>query len=274
MNTLATKFIPAKLGYFLRNLKLNIRGLYYSGKKHYCPLCSRSYRKFFPGGFDLPVIKEMNIIGAGRRKDMICPGCASTDRDRLIHTLLISKEYDFLPTDALLHIAPEPALYKWLKKSTNKLLNNYVQGVKYHEGFYYNSDVKLFDLMAIPFDNESFNLVICNHVLEHVEDDQKAMLEIFRILKPDGKGILQVPWSPILEKTYEDVSIKSSEERERNFGQFDHLRLYGQDYSERLKSNGFEVQIIEPLMLGFDENYLQSISINPKEVIFVVTKQV
>lgn len=274
MNTLATKLIPAKLGYFLRNLKLYIRGLYYSGKKHYCPLCSRSYRKFFPGGFDLPVISKMNIIGAGRRKDIICPGCASTDRDRLIHTLLISKEFDFLPTDALLHIAPEPALYKWLKKSKNELLNKYVQGVKYHEGFYYNSDVTLFDLMAIPFGNESFDLVICNHVLEHVEDDQKAMLEIFRILKPDGKGILQVPWSPILEKTYEDLSIKTSEEREKNFGQFDHLRLYGHDYPERLKKNGFEVQIIEPLMLGFDENYLQSISVNPKEVIFVVTKQV
>jgi hypothetical protein len=124
MNTLATKFIPAKLGYFLRNLKLNIRGLYYSGKKHYCPLCSRSYRKFFPGGFDLPVIKEMNIIGAGRRKDIICPGCASTDRDRLIHTLLISKEYDFLPTDALLHIAPEPALYKWLNGNKIEYIND------------------------------------------------------------------------------------------------------------------------------------------------------
>ncbi|MDO8897378.1 MAG: methyltransferase domain-containing protein [Bacteroidales bacterium] len=274
MNALAKKFIPAKLGYVLRNLKLTIRGIYYSGKKHYCPLCGHSYRRFFSGGFDLPVITEMQIIGAGRRNDNICPGCASTDRDRLIHALLISKEFDFLPSDALLHIAPEPALYSWLQKNKSELLNKYIQGVKYHEGFYYNSDVRLFDLLAIPFDNESFDLVICNHVLEHIEADQKAMREIYRILKPGGKGILQVPWSPILEKTYEDLSITSVEDREKYFGQFDHVRLYGRDYPERLKSNGFEVQIVEPNMLGFDEKYLLSISINPKEVIFVVTKQV
>lgn len=273
MNASVKKLIPASVGYQLRNLKLSLRKFYFTGKKFYCPLCNHSYRKFFPGGFDLPVIKEMQIIGAGRRKDIICPGCASTDRDRLIHSILISKEFDFLPSDSLLHIAPEPSLYKWLIENKKELLKVYVQGVKYHEGFYYNSDVRLFDVMDIPFKAGSFDLVICNHVLEHVEDDQKAMQEIYRILKKNGKGILQVPWSPLIKDTLEDSSITSVEDREKYFGQFDHLRLYGQDYTNKLIAAGFEVRVVEPSSLGFDENYMQSISINPKEVIFVVTKQ-
>jgi SAM-dependent methyltransferase len=274
MNASIKEMIPTSVGYHLRNLKLRIRKFYFTGKKYYCPLCNHSYRRFFNGGFDLPVIEEMQIIGAGRRQNIICPGCASTDRERLIHSVLISKELDFLPSDSLLHIAPEPSLYKWLIENKKELLKVYIQGVKYHEGFYYNSDVRLFDLMAVPFIDESFDLVICNHVLEHVEDDQQAMREIYRILKTGGKGILQVPWSPILKETREDQSIKTFKDREKYFGQFDHLRLYGQDYPEKLKSVGFDVKIIDPLSLGFDENYMEFIAVNPKEVIFVVTKQV
>jgi SAM-dependent methyltransferase len=101
------------------------------------------------------------------------------------------------------------------------------------------ADVKL-DIQHVPFDKDTFDVVICNHVLEHVPDDRQAMREIYRILKPGGFAILQVPMDPGLDKTYEDPSILAPRDREKHFRQKDHYRLYGRDYPERLKEAGFQ----------------------------------
>ena len=90
------------------------------------------------------------------------------------------------------------------------------------------------NVLNLPFAEGDFDMVMCNHVLEHIEDDRKAMRELFRVLKKGGVGLLQVPMSNILDKTLEDSSVKTSEERLKVFGQTDHLRLYGMDKEENL----------------------------------------
>ncbi len=97
--------------------------------------------------------------------------------------------------------------------------------------------------LDLPFENESFDIVFCNHVLEHIEDDRKAMSELYRVMKKGGWGIFQVPMKNSLEKSYEDFSIKDPKERQKHFGQYDHVRWYGMDYFERLKNAGFQTDI-------------------------------
>jgi SAM-dependent methyltransferase len=263
------RIIPRRFGYYLRQWRLYMRGLANRGNVYYCPLCRHSYRKMLDGGFDLPVIKKMQIIGAGRRKAVICPGCHSTDRDRLLY-IYINQNVKINIKSTILHIAPEPALTTFLKKLAP---DNYVAGVKYHEGFYYGKNVKLFDIKAIPYDNNLFDLILCNHVLEHIDDDIKAMQELYRVLAPGGKAIMQVPWSPLLETTLEDPSITDEAKKEELFGQFDHVRLYGNDYPQRLKNAGFLVQIIDPKMLINENIQAEKWAINLNEVIFVGEKQ-
>ncbi len=263
------KMVPRSIGYLLRKLKLNLRGLANRGSKYYCPYCDQSYRRMFDGGFDLPVIKEMKIIGAGRRTSIICPGCASTDRDRLLW-LYFNRQLELAEGMRILHIAPEPAIADFFSEQKHL---DYNAGVKYHEGFYYSNDIQLFDIINIPYPEGSFHLVICNHVLEHIDEDEKAMKEILRVLKPNGKAVLQVPWSPCIEKTYENKAIIAPEEREKAFGQFDHVRLYGRDYPKKLEKAGFFVHKIMPKELTKNNSEAELFAINPNEVIFVGEKQ-
>ncbi len=270
MLSLIKKSIPRNLGYHLRKTKLYLRGLFYRGNRYYCPLCGHHYRQMFTGGFDLPVITEKQIIGAGRRAHIICPGCASTDRDRLVY-LYVKKQLDLSSNKLkILHIAPEPALASYLMKKCGK---SYFPAAKYHEGFYYDKDIELFDIKDIPYPDGHFELIICNHVLEHIDDDLAAMKELFRVLNSGGKAILQVPWSPLLEATIEDPTVTDPKQRETLFGQFDHVRLYGKDYSYRLKNAGFEVAILDHETLIEQNNSVEQMALNKKEVIFVGEKQ-
>ncbi len=269
MKTIIKKLIPRRIGYVLRSIYLFFRKIIYSGNKFFCPLCRRSYKSFLDGGFDLAVNKEMQIIGAGRRKHVVCPGCASTDRDRLLFVYLNSSPGILKPSVKTLHIAPEPGLGKYLSSMSK---TEYVSGMKYHEGFYYGKNTKLFDITALPFEENKFELIVCNHVLEHIDDDHQAMKEIYRVMKPNGTAILQVPWSPILKETREDSSVKDPKEREKQFGQFDHVRLYGTDYPDRLKKAGFNVEIVTLEQLNIKVDYQKRISVIPNEVIFIAKK--
>jgi len=101
------------------------------------------------------------------------------------------------------------------------------------------------DITKLNFKNNTFDLIICNHVLEHIIDDRTAMNEIYRVLKKDGIGILQVPIDKCLEKTYEDNTLVSKKQRAEHFGQYDHVRVYGRDYKNRLEDSGFTVNLID-----------------------------
>ena len=245
------------------------RGFYYRGSRYTCPVCGHSFRKMLPGGFDLPVIKEKHIIGAGRRDNDICPYCQSTDRDRLIYCYLKYETDFFEKPNTLLHIAPEPSLYQVFSKAKNL---DYFPATKYAEGFYYSSKVEIADLLDLHFDEATFDWVICNHVLEHIPNDRRAIHEIFRVLKPGGKAILQVPFSLQLEKTFEDDSITTEADREKYFGQFDHVRIYGRDYPDRLKKAGFNVHQIRQDKDFKNLKDLAKFAVNPEEILFLCEK--
>jgi ubiquinone/menaquinone biosynthesis C-methylase UbiE len=124
------------------------------------------------------------------------------------------------------------------------------------------------DIHQIPFPENHFDVVLCNHVLEHVKDDIKAMSEINRVLKPGGWAIMQVPFfSPIPEVTYEDVSITNSREREKAFGQDDHVRMFGKDYAKRIQRSG-----LNPEENEFAKNQSDRYGISRNEIIYLGRK--
>jgi SAM-dependent methyltransferase len=262
------KLIPFWLAQKLRGAWQKYLAVKYIGNKYYCPYCDNTFRKMLPGGHSYPVLTEKQIIGGGYRKNLVCPRCFSIDRDRLIYLFFKEKTVIFSSPMTLLHIAPEGCLRSLLMRLPNI---NYKAGVKYYEGYYYDRKVRIMDLTSLPFDNELFDVVICNHVLEHVQDDKKALDEIYRVLKPGGWAILQVPISKILSSTYEDPEVKSPQERIDAYGQFDHVRIYGQDYTSRLEKHGFTVKSFSPYI----ESKIQNIDIyalNPEEDLFVAYK--
>ena len=134
----------------------------------------------------------------------------------------------------VLHIAPEQVFY-----ATFKALKNWdYTTTDLHSPL---ADVKA-DICALPFENDHYDLIFCNHVLEHIPDDQKAMKELYRILKKGGTLIAQVPLDENRNATFEDATVTDSKERTRIFGQYDHVRIYGLDYYERLNAIGFDAR--------------------------------
>jgi len=257
------------VGKLIKSSWLEVRRFYYTGNRYECPVCGHHFRKMLSGGFDLPVLKEKQIVGGGYRENDVCPYCLSTDRDRLIYLYLKYESDFFNQPQTVLHIAPEPALFRIFNKLDNL---HYFPATKYTEGLYYGSGIQTADLLDLQFETGTFDWVICNHVLEHIPNDQLAMQEIFRVLKPWGQAILQVPYSPILKKTFEDPTITSRADREKYFGQFDHVRIYGTDYTSRLESAGFHVETIEQTKKYKTLGNLEKYALNPKEKLFVCKK--
>mgnify|MGYP002725599783 CR=1 FL=1 len=257
---------PESISRLMKKIYLSSMGLYYVGTTYKCPLCNRSFRHMLPAGFDLEVIKEKNIIGSGLRMSALCPYCQSTDRDRLVFLFLKNKTNIFSEKVKILHIGPEPSLYRRLKKHKNIF---YITGTKYSEGIYYHKDIDSIDLLQLPFSDGEFDMVICNHVLEHINDDAKAMSEIYRVLNNHGIAVLQVPISNTIEETYEDFTITDPKLREKHFGQFDHVRIYGKDYKNRLENAGFKVQTFNPENDGEINDDLAPLSLNINENLYV-----
>ena len=209
----------------------------YYGFRYRCPFCRAKLKLFLPSGRAFPVIQEKHIIGGGYRQNAICPICGSMDRERLLYLYLRYKTDIFKRPTRVMHIAPESKIKSFLRKKTN---------INYLTCDLNRRDVTMVtDLTNVSCLDNSFDAVICNHVLEHIIDDRKAMSELYRILKPGGWAILQVPISASLESTYEDFSILTPSERERVFGQADHVRIYARDYTQRLEQVGFSVDIFE-----------------------------
>ncbi|MCG2686887.1 methyltransferase domain-containing protein [Candidatus Parcubacteria bacterium] len=129
----------------------------------------------------------------------------------------------------------------------------------------------MFDITKMNFQDKFFNVIICNHVLEHVKDDQKAMHELFRVLKPKGIDILQVPISKTVKETFEDFSMTTPEDREKYFGQEDHVRIYGQDYKKRLESVGFKVELYD-IKKDLSIKEIKIFGLNQEEILYVCQK--
>lgn len=215
--------------------------LIHRGNKYICPFCNYSSKDLAPIGIDVPVIQQKQIIGGGRRLGG-CYQCGSTDRERLIYLYLKEKLDLFADKNKrILHIAPE---YNLSQKLHEARFQEYICGDLFMEGYSYPSYVKNINILSIPYEDLTFDLIICNHVLEHIPDHRSAMKELNRVLKIGGTAILQVPISKNSTTTVEDLSISDPVQRELLFGQFDHVRIYGQDYQDILKKTGFKVSRI------------------------------
>lgn len=202
-----------------------IAPLLYYGTRYEDPISGKTYRKFLPYGYG----------GRAKRDNVLCPGSLSLERHRLLWLYLKQKTDFFTASHTMLHIAPEQCFYKLFKKQSNL---NYTTGD-------YNSPIAdiHFDLHKAPFEDNRFDVIFCNHVLEHVEDANQCMRELYRIMKPGGWGIFQVPLDTSRATTLEDKSITSPEDREKYYWQKDHVRLFGLDYKDKLAAAGFKVTV-------------------------------
>jgi SAM-dependent methyltransferase len=171
------------------------------------------------------------------RDQVLAPGTLSLERHRLLWLFLQQKTNFFTQPKTLMHVAPEQAFYHRFKAMEHLS----VTSVDLYSPL---ADVKA-DLCALPFADDSFDVILCNHVLEHIPDDQKALSELYRVLKPGGWGVFQVPQDLSREVTFSDDTITDAKQRAAIFGQYDHVRIYGRDYQQRLAEAGFEVQMVD-----------------------------
>ena len=200
--------------------------IFFKGTKFTDPINNKSYSYFFPYGYNK------------QRKNALCPGTFSLERHRLLW-LYLKKETDFFNSNnKILHFAPEQCFHKFFKSFfknyTTTDLNSPIVDIKA-------------DICNLPFNDNSYDYILCNHVLEHIYDDEKAMKEIFRVLNKNGIAILQVPIDIKSNLTQEGRDIDDKEVRSKLFGQYDHLRMYGLDYFKKLKKVGFNVKNIDYL---------------------------
>lgn len=187
------------------------------------PIDGKSFKMFLPYGY------------GNQRNNVLSPSTLSLERHRLLW-LYLNNETDFFTSTEkkkVLHFAPEQAFYKLFRNQKN---------IDYTTTDLFSplADVKA-DICNLPFEDNSYDIIFCNHVLEHIPDDTKAMQELYRVLKPSGMGIFQIPQELSREFTFSDDSITNQKERAAIFGQYDHVRIYGRDYFDKLRSIGFKV---------------------------------
>ncbi|WP_106793128.1 class I SAM-dependent methyltransferase [Aquimarina sp. Aq78] len=217
--------IPRPLLIRLSYIARPILSLFLRGNTYTDPIDGKSFSRFLPYGY-------------GKQRDnVLSPSTLSLERHRLLWLFLTNETEFFTTPTKVLHFAPEQAFYKRFRNLkhldyTTTDLNSPL------------ADVKA-DICNLPFTDNEYDIIFCNHVLEHIPDDTKAIQEIFRVLKPGGMAILQIPQDLNRDVTFEDNSITDSQERARIFGQYDHVRVYGRDYFEKLRSIGFKVDEVD-----------------------------
>jgi predicted SAM-dependent methyltransferase len=210
-----------KLSYLVRPFI----AFYLKGNKYTDPIDGKSFRKLLPYGY------------GKQRENALSPSTLSLERHRLMW-LYLQQETDFFTSQKkVLHMAPEQCFLSIFRKQEN---------LDYTTADLYSpiADVKA-NICDLPFEDNSFDVVFCNHVLEHIPDDTKAMQELYRVLKPGGMGIFQIPQDLSRDITFEDDSITDEKERSKIFGQYDHVRVYGRDYFNKLRAIGFRVEEVD-----------------------------
>lgn len=236
------------------------------GGQRFCIVCGHRIRAFLPfrGAKASALMEALDVVGS----DIVnfeCPLCHAHDRER--HLYLYLRATDLLPAmtgKEILHFAPERHLYK--------LISN-MQPARHLKCDLFPSavDVEKTDITNMQYDSNSFDILLANHVLEHVGDDLKALREIHRILRPGGIAILQTPYSRKLLHTWNDAGITDEPARNQAFGQDDHVRLYGRDIFDRISSCGFISKVGEHADL-LAEIDAWKFGVNPAEPFFLFQK--
>ena len=262
--------ILIRLSYIIRP----ILAFFLKGNTYTDPIDGKSFKSFLPYGY------------GAQRNNVLSPSTLSLERHRLLW-LYLRNETDFFQPELVsgssesqtgriilrdtepslvlrvLHFAPEQAFYKRFRKMNNLEyvttdLNSPL------------ADVKA-DICNLPFEDDSFDLILCNHVLEHIPDDTKAMQELYRVLRNGGMGIFQIPQDLNRETTFEDDTITDKKERAKIFGQYDHVRIYGIDYFDKLRSIGFKVKEVD-YTATLSDNDIEKYCLAKGEIIPVVYK--
>tara|TARA_R110002012_G_scaffold106998_3_gene248606 strand:+ start:1616 stop:2317 length:702 start_codon:yes stop_codon:yes gene_type:complete len=225
----------------------------------YCPVCCSSFQIF-------------NSFGSNKRENAECANCGSLERHRLLWLYMHEKTtiFDGDAPKKLLHFAPEKIFYERFCDLQNveyfpcDLDNEKFNKLK-------GKVVSHADITNIPFEDNFFDFIICNHVLEHIPDDGLAMRELRRVLKASGWVILQVPIDYRLETTYEDFTINTPEGRTKAFGQHDHVRWYGRDYKSKLENEGFKV-MEDSFVKKFSDEELYKYGMFDNEMVYFCQK--
>ena len=227
--------------------------LLYRGNKVECPVCEKKFSKFLSYGSNV-----------AHRENVLCPYDLTLERHRLMW-LYLKNESNFFTAGNLdvLHIAPEQCFYGKFKVQENL---NYLTGDLVSP----LADIH-FDLHQIPLEDNRFDVVFCNHVMEHVDDPIQCMKELFRVMKPGGWAIMQVPQDMSRETTYEDPSIIDPAEREKHFWQKDHVRLFGRDYPHWVQKAGFAVDIYDPKK-HFNDEVISRYRLIKEELLYIARK--
>ncbi|WP_198342066.1 class I SAM-dependent methyltransferase [Polaribacter sp. SA4-10] len=222
LNTIPRPFL-IKASYWVRP----IIAFYLKGDNFTDPIDGKSFRKFLPYGY------------GKQRQNALSPSTLALERHRLMWLFLQQETAFFTSKEKLkvLHIAPEQCFLDIFRKQKN--LDYITSDLESPI-----ADVKA-DICDLPFKENEFDVVFCNHVLEHIDDDTKAMQELYRVLKTGGMGIFQIPQDLSREKTFEDNTITDRKERAKIFGQYDHVRVYGRDYFNKLRAIGFKVDEVD-----------------------------
>jgi len=251
--SLVIRFVPRPVLQRVSPWAMGVLGWFYRGIGVQCPICDSEYKKFLPYG-----------RGDSARDNALCPHCLSLERHRLIWLYLKEKTSFFKSPLKVLHIAPEACFMKPLSRlKTIEYITADLESPL--------AQVKM-DIHAMPFADNTFDVLLCNHVLEHVADDFQAVREIYRVLKPSGWAILQVPFfGNDLADTYEDASITLPADRFKHFGQEDHVRMYGNDYATRLAKSGFKVDenmYVKQIPAGYISKY----GLPANEILYICNK--
>lgn len=210
-----------RLSYVIRPLL----AFFLKGNKYTDPIDGKGFRTFLPYGY------------GKQRPNVLSPSTLSLERHRLFW-LYLKNETDFFSEKyKVLHFAPEQCFLKRFRqlKNIDYTTTDLLSPI---------ADVKA-DICNLPFKDNSYDVIFCNHVLEHIPDDTKAMQELYRVMKPGGFGIFQIPQDLNRATTFEDDSITDKVERTKIFGQYDHVRVYGRDYFDKLRYIGFKVEEID-----------------------------
>lgn len=226
-----------------------------------CIICGESVRDFLPAGRKQELFDNYHVIGGGYRKNAICPCCGSLDRERWFYYILKNKLKVLEMTGRILHFAPERRVSKLI--GINEKIDYYTGDIAHGRAMH------ITDIVDIQYKNDTFDYVICNHVMEHIVDEKKAVSEIKRVLKPNGKWIFSFPICIDME-TYEDEEMITPSQRLEAYGQEDHVRLYGKDFEERFQNYGLKLEIYSP-QKELDELMIEKWGLIEDDIIIVAT---
>ena len=217
--------IPRPLLIRLSYVAKPILAFFLKGNTFTDPIDGKSFKTFLPYGY------------GNQRNNVLSPSTLSLERHRLLWLYLKNETGFFSAKKSVLHFAPEQCFLKRFRnlQNLNYTTTDLLSPI---------ADIKA-DICNLPFEDDSYDVILCNHVLEHIPDDTKAMQELYRVMKPGGYGIFQIPQDLSREDTFEDDTITDKAERAKIFGQYDHVRVYGRDYFDKLRSIGFKVNEVD-----------------------------